>query len=293
MLTKLFRPKATVEQIHEEFDSAERKIIEQCETLLRELNIPTEAQLERKALKLRELGFVSSETVKRSETLNNRKVATEKQLSLINQYKVTYPLDKFITINELNRICEKYDLIHAPVSSYIKDVPEKNVLEMVNRKPLKDEDKLGETITLIANDSENSISGLTDAEEKELREIGITLEVDIEIHLMIELGSINKSRLASLYYGKPVDFRLNYFGNETVIHKDMSGLFIAAPKSHFSLSGLSKTSQFGFFKTHKIEVKDPVVFEYCKGDICRIVTKWGTDDDQSYLDPIVNNEQLN
>lgn len=39
-----------------------------------------------------------------------------------------------------------------------------------------------------------------------------------------------------------------------------------------------------------LHLADPVVFEYCKNNICRIVTKWGTEDDQAYLDPLLTNE---
>lgn len=78
-----------------------------------------------------------------------------------------------------------------------------------------------------------------------------------------------------------------------LIKIEKSGLFIAAPNSHFDLRGLSKRSTFGFFNVQTSDLKDPVVFEYCKDDICRIITKWGTDDDQSYLDPRLLNETLN
>lgn len=71
------------------------------------------------------------------------------------------------------------------------------------------------------------------------------------------------------------------------------GLFIAAPASHFNLDGVDKKTEFGYFQTEIIEVKDPVVYEYCKNNICRIVTKWGTDDDQSYLDSALLNESHN
>lgn len=61
--------------------------------------------------------------------------------------------------------------------------------------------------------------------------------------------------------------------------------------SHFDTTGLTQTSTNGFSKTviHR-EVKDPVVFEFCKGGFVRIISKWGTDDDQSYLDPSLRNE---
>lgn len=41
------------------------------------------------------------------------------------------------------------------------------------------------------------------------------------------------------------------------------------------------------------ELKDPVVFEYYKNNVIRIITKLETEDDQSYLDPNLVNETLN
>lgn len=229
---------ATVEEIHAQFDSAESRILDQCDTILAELQIPTETQIEKKAKLLQQLGFENSETVKQASVLKKRRREietkinlTKQQANLIRSYKVKYPLEKFITVEELERICNKYNLIHAPVKNYIKDIPEKNVLEMTNCKKLDDYDK------------------------KEIRN--------------------------------------NFFNKEFLINSiviDKSGLFIAAPSSHFNLDGLDKKSQYGYFNVEKYEVKDPVVFEYCKNNICRIVTKWGTEDDQAYLDPLLTNE---
>ena len=82
-----------------------------------------------------------------------------------------------------------------------------------------------------------------------------------------------------------------FFNNVKLINKQ--SLFVAAPKSHFNLEGISKENEYGFFDVNHVEVKDPIVFEFCKNNLVRLVTKWGTEDDQSYLDPIVQNENLN
>ena len=46
-----------------------------------------------------------------------------------------------MTQEKLDEICEKYNLIHAPVKNYIGDVPEKNLQEIANAQPLKDHDR--------------------------------------------------------------------------------------------------------------------------------------------------------
>lgn len=99
---------------------------------------------------------------------------------------------------------------------------------------------------------------------------------------------------AAVTYGNYTGERnLHVFENTRIKIPNTSGFFIAAPKSHFNLKDLNKKSKYGFFNVTVTEVKDPVVFEYCKNDICRINTMWGTEDDKSYLDPILFNEKMN
>lgn len=131
--------KFTVEQIHAEIDTAQERLIDSADKLLAELNIPTESRLEAKANTLEKLGFVNSEPVKQAATIKeNRKktetilVKTKQEAELLRYYKQTYPFQKFLTVAELERICEKYNLIYAPAKNYIKDIPEKNVFEMAN-----------------------------------------------------------------------------------------------------------------------------------------------------------------
>jgi hypothetical protein len=302
----LFKKQPTVEQIHAEFDSAEEKILQECDNILNELKIPTETQIERKASIMQELGFVNSETVKqadilkeKSKTIQNKLEITKTQAELIREFKVKYPNEKFITIDELERICEKYNLIHAPAINYIKDIPEKNVLEMANCKKLAIEDKSSVEVQLEGLKS-NYLLELFNKKEPIFTEHDLTriknynfarlLQYfkdgdDMWSYCAVKYGIDNKPGTDDPKYSQ-------YHFKESIII-DKSGFFVAAPKSHFDLTGLNKKSKYGFFKVEVKEVKDPVVFEYCKNNICRIVTKWGTDDDQSYLDPALLNETLN
>ena len=278
------KPKYTVEQIHEEFDTGEERILQECDKLLTELKIPTENKVIEKANKLENLGFTNSETVKQAEILKVKQQEidsianiTKNQANTIRELKLHYPLDKFITVAELNRICSKYELIHAPVANYIKDVPEKNVLEMTNRKPL-----------ISAYNYEGVFTYQLEFQRyvpEKVRQFFNTLETK-------ELFS-NENVLRNFcpikYEGSWL-YTVKGFRYSKI---DKSGLFIAAPKSYFDLSDLQKKTKFGFFKVEEFEVKDPVVFEYCINDVIRIITKWGTEDDQSYLDPGLVNEIQN
>ena len=147
MLSILKKP-TPVEVIHAEFDSAQDRILDECDKILAELQIPTETQIEKKASIMEELGFINSEIIQQAKVLKERTQKIEQKINLtiiqaesIRYFKQKYPFEKFITVDELNRICEKYNLIHAPVSNYIKDIPEKNVNEMLNCTKLDVEDK--------------------------------------------------------------------------------------------------------------------------------------------------------
>lgn len=301
MLKKLINKPTPVEVIHAEFDNAEEKILQECAELLKNTDVITETQLEKKAKILKELGFNNSEPVKQAESFFKKRkekklilVKTKLIAETINELKVKYPNEKFITVDELERICNKYNLIHAPVANYIKDIPEKNVLEMSNVKKLEKEDNIEELIQLngIENNKLLKLIGHPD---------GVFTQSQID-DLCIKYHGWNvdewtlNARVITWLYVISKSFNLNhykYYSYDSVEIINKNGLFIAAPKSHFNLNKLNKKSKFGYFKVTKQEVKDPVVFEYCKNNIVRIITKWGTDDDQSYLDSSLTNEKMN
>jgi hypothetical protein len=281
----------TVEQIHAEVDAAEDKILKECNDLLTSLNITTEANLIRKSAMMKELGFVNSETVKQAETFINTKTITEEKANLIKYFKQKYPLEKFITIDEFDRICAKYNLIYAPAVNYIKDIPEKNVLDMTNCKKLESGDRSDVEIELVGLKSDYLLK-LFNKNKPIFKKDDLNRINGMSFNMMLQYFEAGNDTWAycAVKYGvddKPaIEYvKSEYYSFNKTIKTDKSGLFIAAPKSHFNLDNLSKQSEFGFFKVKVQEVKDPIAFEFVKGDIVRIITKWGTDDDKSYLDP--------
>lgn len=307
-LLERFLPKPVdVAVIHAEFDSAQDRILDECDQILADLKIPTETQVEKKAKMLKELGFVNSETVEQAKRLeeNSKEIKqkidiTAKQAETIKYFKQKYPFEKFITTEELDKICNKYNLIHAPVSNYIKDIPEKNVLEMKNCQKLEVDDKCETVYRLLElnGDAKKLINFLGKKEPlftlKEADDLCTAGYGNTPTSWCLQNGdnawfTIGGEKLMERELNK--EFFVNYGGCEKI---DKSGLFIAAPKSHFNLKGLDKKSKFGFFKVEVLEVKDPVVFEYCRDGIVRIISKWGNEnEDKAYLDPALQNEILN
>ena len=232
-----------IAEIHNEFDTAQERLLEEANQLLASLAPQPEDIAER----LKRVGFRNTPTVRRVEEFQSEKMMAEVQAKLILYYKQTYPFLKFLTEDELERICEKYNLIFAKVDRYIKEVPEKNLRDIEQAQELKEDDAI------------NSF----DLKSERLRK-----------ERLAGLSSKDRFREEIKYY-MPMQSRENA----------KLGLFIAAPKSHFDLKGLEKTSTFGWGKP---EVKDPIVFRYVRGGI-QVLTKWGIEGE----DPMLYNEKFN
>lgn len=291
----------TVEEIHAEFDSAEQKCIDECESLLQSLNIPTETAIEAKADDLLTLGFKNSSTVKQADVIKERnsKLEVVKQLTLsqvnaIKELKFKYPFEKFITVDELNRICKKYDLMYSGVSHYIKDVPKKNINDMKRAKKLQEEDAFEEVEELLEL-NELAVRMLKHMGKSNLFSLEDKRQFMIDNYGQIVREWITRDdswfNISGNYYCIK-HFSLDAYPRYRKSRKiNKSGLFIAAPISHFDLTGLSKETEFGFFEVKEVEIKDPVVFEFCKNDIVRILTKWGDENEDKYSE--LDNEILN
>jgi hypothetical protein len=244
-----------VEQIHHEIDTAEDRLLLQARAVIQSYKGNDKAE------RLERIGFVGTDTVKQ---YNEKKVTvtqTKEQAELIEYYKQAYPFQKFLTEAELDRICETYGLIYAPISAYKKDVPEKNLSEIEQAKPLDGEHLPKDTRLLIRNNFK----------------LFTPLWVRRALRKGIEIrdGYYSGWNRYCREYLK-IDFDISdyetYDWSERMVKKQ--GLFIAAPRSHFNLKGIKKTSLFSFHVVQ--EVKDPIVFRYCKGGI-QVLSKWGAE----------------
>jgi hypothetical protein len=127
---KLFRKKqtsepevlgATVEQIHAEFDTAvERLLIDAEGELQKEVDIDL-------CDKLGSVGFGSSKNCQEAE----RPISAKYIKGKIIYYQQHYPSNKFITDDEIRRICQKYGLVFGDSHDYIGKIPERNAREII------------------------------------------------------------------------------------------------------------------------------------------------------------------
>lgn len=251
-----------VEKIHNEIDTAQDRLLAESLSIIK--NNTTKLD---KAKRLENIGFVRSETVQSSKQLQ----LTEDKANIIQYYKKQYPFLKFITIEELDRICDKYNLIYAQVDRYIKDVPERNIKEIENAQPLKKGDDMYNTFTYSFN-----FFGYVPIK---VRRFFKTFKSDIRLVSDDDF----RDKCPIKYEGE----HLYNSGGLKTFETKMGGLFIAAPKSHFDLSEL-KQHKNGFFSVFKIVPKDPIVFRFVRGGV-QIITKWGDEaEESSLLNPINN-----
>jgi hypothetical protein len=161
-------------------------------------------------------------------------------------YKRKYPFLKFITEEQLDRICKKNNLAYAPAGNYTGSIPDRNLAKIESAR-IDKEDLVVTTWIVITIIDDKTITKQVISEEKYKEKS--------------ESGSPRYSLYKKIYTKKA--------GKE--------GLFIAADKSMLNLEGLEKSkSGFGFFEKHKPKVinPDPVVFCHVKGGVL-IITKWG------------------
>ena len=194
----------------------------------------------KKAAKLLALGFTQAKGVKE-----------HKKASIYDEYAVKYPKWKFITHKEIESICEKYNLVCAPIDRYRGDVPDKNIMD-IEAFLLDMGDKIIHkgVITHNNNSAPKSVSNPFNAwGRKQPRTISITEIYD----KWEELGG-TKTELEIV---KTEDFTAK------------NCLHICAPKTDMDLTGLVQDK-------NQFHVPDPVVL--CKvphGAL--VVTAWGAE----------------
>lgn len=293
---------ALIAEIHEAFDSAQDRLLLQAKEML--IQVPEVSRTEEVAYRLESLGFTQTPTAKKGKELKesrevakNQIVKTKEEAELINYYKSNYPFLKFLTEDELDRICDKYKLIHAPVGNYLQDVPEKNLREIENAQKLRDMDilevsyRFGHNHFTTKDDVSKFLSALGKKEpvftEAELKALCVKYYGrDVSYWTGINSDSFSNTLFFAISESIPGLKVGSYFNTYGVV--DKSGLFIAAPPSHFDLKGLEKKSKNGFFNVFKTEVKDPIVFRYCRGGV-QVLSKWGLE----ASDPDLVVEKLN
>ncbi len=284
-------PTYTVQDIHDEFDAAEDMLLDEAKQILSNLEISAETELEKKAQMLKELGFHKNPDIARFDKIKKDKAdvykkiaANKEQAELIQYYRQNYPFMKFITEDELDRICEKYGLIYASVGNYKMDVPDKNLKEIAeaSKKPLEPAYKPKNVNVIVVSCKESC--------PKEFKNFFVEPLITDDQSLLQYIRSGTPTyyaKIAKIGYSGEMPNSADYTISVDTFCKD--GLQIAAPDTHFDMEELQKVTEYGFqSKTACVVPDDPIVFRFCKGG-AQIISKWGAEaSDESLV-----NEKMN
>lgn len=283
------QPKYTVEMVHEEVDLAEGKISELLKKLLQDTKVSLSSD-ESKLDKMQKLGFTNALYCNNVNITDPTETASVKELRIYQQYKLSYPLEKIIKFAEFERICKKYNLIWATANCYIRDIPEKNLDEILNTTPTRVYDL--ERYLLFVSRINRGYHGHLDF-------INHLIKLLQNRPLFQRFPSVEsifdflKNEISAKYINDEKYFKslswsdIRY--NEIDLEKNP--LLIAAPSSHFD-ADLLKENKFQM-PIQNVLVPDPIAFNILEKGFVRILSKWGTEDDQSYLDPALTNEIQN
>ena len=275
--------------MYNEFDETPKRLLKEAFALLdKGFTTPLDETQKSIADRHRALGFNSTKTVRTVEPLERDRSSEIRSREMIKEtadnviyYQANYRFLKFITVEELTRICTKYGLITAPVNAYIGDIPEKNLIEIENGQPIKIKDLASGAIkqTSFWDDDEGGSSSAYDFpfEEYLTKDVVTTNSKDINWGDSTDIdGFIDHLNSYSTPQYDHVDFR-----------SANVGFHIAAPLKMFDPNKLSLLHKVG---SQYIEVikTDPVVFKYCRGGVL-IYSKWGLEaSDPGLSNPIEN-----
>lgn len=128
-------PKEVLE-IHHEFSIASENLLKEAQSTIPEISTKDVSKVNR----LEALGFKQAGQVTELKPLIQKAELSKDQLELVKYYQREYPLNRFITEEQVKAICHKWNLVCGEVNRFKGFVPEKNLKEIENFK-LKDSEK--------------------------------------------------------------------------------------------------------------------------------------------------------
>lgn len=274
----------TTEEIHAEIDKQEITLA----TLLENIGVEQSSHILRKATLASKLGFKQSEVCLKAKELEKQEreifiqnLEAKEFNYLANLYKMEYPLEKILTVDQFQKVLDKYSLVSAPADKYIKDIPEKVLLTIDACKPIK-EDHISPDKYKV-----NSVYIFQFSRIRERTFVTDYMEIYFKHHFATSSDpNIILKELPSKIqpYIEGCTNKDIHFYTDRI---DTSSIQVAAPVDHFDATYMK------MLNATPIITDDPIAFQYLKGGFVRILDKWGTPDDQSYLDSTLTNEILN
>lgn len=191
-------------------------------------------------------GFSNTKEIKEKQEALKVKALARAQADVISGYAIRYPHKKFISTEEMDKICTEYNLLLGADQHYTGSMPERTMREIVDFK-LQPEDEtyhIGKWRTIEGKMNFDKTNGVIDWSE-------ITKE-------QYMAGTKNGAVLTSH------DKRTHYISNKDYF-------YVAAPESMFNMEGLVKE---GNYLKAVVEVDDPVCLKPVRYGYI-IVAVWG------------------
>lgn len=249
---------AIVQEIHNEFDTAATKLLKEAQSAID----ATPKVNTSKVNKLKALGFNQVQEVETIGAVLETISTSKEQIALVEYYQQHYPFNKYISEEQVEIICKKYNLVCGEVSRFRGFVPEKNVNDITNFK-LKVKDTVVEGV-LWGGDDDLPKTVISILESNYLKAKGDKIAED-------------KNWCFAVNIGHP---EYTYFDDVS-----RPSLQICAPVKDMDISGLELENGYKLIKKH---IPDPVVLQPVKNGYL-ILTAWG--DEAS--DPLVVNQNFN
>lgn len=264
---------AIVHEIHNEFLTAGDRILEEANAILLE----AKAKSVEKGKRLAAAGFKNVPEAVEAIKVERKIVTTKETADLVHYYQQNYPMNKFITEDQVKKICEKYGLVCGEISMYKGFVPENKLFE-IERFSLKNVDK---NIRGLLG-SKYIIDGFSESVFDE--NIGYVNESEL-------LGYAQKNEAYIIASGKPdyayaseqlISQFIGKWGYVKVSKVD-TGLKICAPLKDMEIPRGKEV------KGYKIQdIPDPVVLQPVKGGYL-IVAAWGDEASDEIVVNQINN----
>lgn len=260
-----------IEEIHHEFEIAGERLLEEALSIVKQ----TQSVNEEKINRLRNIGFKNVKEVSEGNAVIQKKKMNEELANLIQYYQRAYPLNKFITEDQVKIICEKYSLVCGDLSRYKGFVPDEKLKQIENFK-LKDRDV--EKYKMMATSSNTFLGHIGDNDLTKYGKDYLDRQRNGSFnYFYITAGNGTHNHLDRLIT-KECESK---FDGQTFVRADLvpNDLQICAPLKDMDTTGL-KLSGHRLIK----HVPDPIVLQPVRGGFL-ILALWGPE----ASDPIVVN----
>lgn len=257
MLKNLFKSESTVqdEKPNAQVKAVHREFLTASDDILKEARDTVNRRILEKSDRLQSFGFGYSQDVEASMDLHRKAQVAD----VIEKYAVSHPLNRVISGQAVDRICEKYGLIMGKPSSFTGFVPEKNLKEIEAFK-FTGKYRVNE-VRFISGWSGNMVTTLAEYDTFEEAQKHIRAKDDL-------------SRRAGFAFASSI----------LEVNSPKDRIIIVAPKKDMRINPGERIVD------HQIvAVPDPVVLFPVESNCYLIVTAWG--DEAS--DPDVVNPKMN